>query len=183
MPDRMSGAEDLLARARGGDAAAFERLVLIHEKMVARTAYRIMNDSEAARDIAQETFLRLYRNLKRLDIEPALAAWLYRVTVNLCRDALRARREWRELDDRQTSSDPSPETLTRLGQRRDMLESALAELPARERMVVVLREIEGLSATEVAAIMGTTEGTVRSQAFSARAKLKRLLSKWMGRDS
>ena len=89
----------LLRLAQSGDAAAFEALMRIYEVRVARTALRLLGARQDAQDAAQEVFLRLYRNLRRIDTAGNLAGWLYRVTVNACHDVLRKRRRSDPLDD------------------------------------------------------------------------------------
>ncbi|MBI3683076.1 MAG: RNA polymerase sigma factor [Acidobacteria bacterium] len=124
---------------------SFEQVVRQREVQVLRTAYRILGNWADAEDVAQEAFVRLHRRGLGFSNEAALGGWLYRVTVNLCLDA--AIRE----------------------QQKVTLMAALPTLPARERAAVVLREIEELPTAEVAAILGSTEGTVRSQSGSGGA--------------
>ena len=104
----------------------------------------------------------------------ALGAWIYRVTVNLCIDHSRTTKPAAEIHD-VTSADISAENAMILEQQKQRLMSALAALPVRERAALVLREIEELSTAEVAAALGTTEGTVRSQVMKAMAKLRQIL--------
>src|SRR5947199_7344907 len=82
----------LLQLAKSGDAAAFEALLRMHEAQVARTALRLLGNRQDAQDAAQEGFLRLHRNLRQIDGAGNLPGWLYRVTVNICRDILRKRK-------------------------------------------------------------------------------------------
>jgi len=147
----------------------FERLVSVHQQMVLRTAYRLLGRLEDAQDAAQEVFLRLFRNLDRIDAEPK--AWLYRVTVNVCNDHHRRRKVVVELDQQHADSAPDPERVLTLDERKRLVMEGLAILAERERAAVVLRDIEGLSTAEVAGILGVEEVTVRSQIFSARGKL------------
>jgi RNA polymerase sigma-70 factor, ECF subfamily len=150
-------------------AQEFEALVCAHQQMVLRTAYRLLGRIEDAQDAAQEVFLRLFRNLERIDGDAK--AWLYRVTVNVCNDHFRRRRVVVGLD--VESPDPAPDALRvlTLDERKRLVMEGLAILAERERTAVVLRDIEGLSTAEVAGILGVEEVTVRSQIFSARGKL------------
>lgn len=147
----------------------FERLVSVHQQMVLRTAYRLLGRLEDAQDAAQEVFLRLFRNLERIDGDGR--AWLYRVTVNVCNDHHRRRKVVVELDHQHADSAPDPERVLTLDERKRLVMEGLAILAERERAAVVLRDIEGLSTAEVAGILGVEEVTVRSQIFSARGKL------------
>lgn len=147
----------------------FSQLVARHQQMVQRVAYRLLGRLEDAQDAAQEVFLRLYRNRDRVGVDPK--AWLYRVTVNVCHDHHRRRRVPIRME--APDSPPDPEQLLSIEQRRRLLTEGLETLPERERTAIVLRDIEGLSTAEVAAILGVEEVTVRSQAASARLKLAR----------
>ena len=154
-------------------AQEFERLVCAHQHMVLRTAYRLLGRIEDAQDAGQEVFLRLFRNLEKIDADPK--AWLYRVTVNVCNDHYRRRKLVVQLDveSADRAPDPAPDALRvlTLEERKRLVTEGLAMLTAREREAVVLRDIEGLSTAEVAGILGVEEVTVRSQIFSARGKL------------
>jgi RNA polymerase sigma-70 factor (ECF subfamily) len=108
--------------------------------------------------------------------EAALGAWLYRVTVNLCVDRSRRARPTDQLPEL-SAGNPSAEAELLRDERKCRLMMALATLPAKERAAVVLREIEGLSTTEVAEVLGSSEGTVRGQVSKAMARLRELLSK------
>lgn len=143
-----------------------------HQQRVLRTAYRLLGRMEDAQDACQEVFLRLLRNLDTLDGDPA--AWLYRVTVNVCHDQHRRKLVAVELPDR---ADPGPgaDRLLELDERKALLMAGLATLAERERAAVVLRDVEGLTTREVAAILGVEEVTVRSQICGARMKLAKFV--------
>ena len=171
-------------RAREGDGTAFGLLVERHERMVLRTALRLLGRLDQAQDAAQETFLRMHRYLARFDEARDLGPWLYRVVVNASRDIARRRASSRlvpldavrEAD--RTASRGGPEEIesavSRAEQRR-LVQAALDTLPEKERAAVVLRDIEGLPTAEVARILGSSEGTVRSQVSTARLKIKRFV--------
>jgi RNA polymerase sigma-70 factor (ECF subfamily) len=156
--------------------------------MVLRTALRLLGRLDAAQDAAQETFLRLFRHLGRFDESRELGPWLYRVVVNVCRDAARrtGSRRWLGLDAAEgrtatvgrPASNGIEETLFR-DERFRLLQAALSTLPERERAALVLRDLEGLTSPVVARILGSSEGTVRSQVASARLKIKRFMEAQM----
>jgi len=129
--------------------------------------------------VAQETLLRLHRHGLGFANDAAMGGWLYRVTVNLCFDRARAARHSKELQTSELaeplSVDAAAESAVIRQQQKQRLRAALAKLPVKERAAVVLREIEGLTTAEVAAALGSTEGTVRSQIFRAMAKLREML--------
>lgn len=145
------------------------------ERLVLRTAYRLLGRWEDARDAAQEVFLKLHRSADRFDPDRPLGPWLHRVTVNTCRDAYRRGRVSEELLEAR-SEGRDPEDLAMLEQQRRLLHAALEQLPERERLAIVLREIEGLSTEEVAGRLGSSVETVRSQISTGRAKLRRILA-------
>lgn len=166
-----------LERAKSGDLAAFEEIVAAYERIVYRVALRMLSSPEDAQDIAQEVFFKLYRNLRKLEDDQHVRAYLYRVTINACQDALRKRLDWAELAPEFPSAGADPERQTSLEQRKQILASALEGLGVKERAALVLREIEGLSTEQVARILGSTEVTVRSQVSVAQAKLRRIVER------
>ncbi len=172
------GSAELVERARVGDTGAFERLLEAHERQVVSTAWRLLGRLEDAEDAAQEVFLRLYRFLGSVEAGRALEPWLYRVTVNVCRDLGRRRRRWpMALEDspeigRMAASGPDPAARATLAEERRIAEEALGTLAEKERAALVLRDVEGLSTRQVAEILGSTEVTVRSQISRARVKIK-----------
>lgn len=189
----------LVARARSGDAAAFERIMLETERKVVAVAWRMLGDREDARDAAQEVFMRVYKYLDRYKPEQDFNGWLYRITINVCRDA--ARKRGARVDNSQFATRPgmderaAPEVASIetnaeenaiRAQQRVLLMSALETLPEKERAALVLRDLEGLTTEEVARVLRSRPVTVRSQISSARAKLKlhceRLLRRQGGRQ-
>jgi RNA polymerase sigma-70 factor (ECF subfamily) len=176
----------LVARARGGDATAFEQIMLETERKVVAVAWRMLGNREDARDAAQEVFLRVYKYLDRFRPEQDFNGWLYRITINVCRDAARKRGarpdaaagfprradEGERLAPEAASGDANAEETAILAQQRALLLSALRELPEKERAAIVLRDLEGLTTEEVARVLRSRPVTVRSQISSARAKLK-----------
>ncbi len=150
-------------------------VVAEHERLVLETAYRLLGRWEDAQDAAQEVFLKLHRTKDRFDNTRAVSPWLYRITVNTCRDLYRRRRPEHEIRDVPTTS-LGPEQAAALEQQRRLLHHAIAALPERERTAIVLRELEGLSTEEVAGRMGSTVETVRSQISKGRVRLRRILA-------
>ena len=172
----------LLERAKSGDLDAFDQLMRANEKQVLGTALRLLGSLEDAQDAAQETFLRLYKSLNRLPDVQEIRSWLYRVTVNVCNDMHRARRRraWEPLSGPEpASSQPDPELAWAYQERGKLVERALETLPEKERAAVVLRDMQGLSTREVAAILGSSEVTVRSQISVARGKLKKFTDRYL----
>jgi RNA polymerase sigma-70 factor (ECF subfamily) len=173
----------LVERARAADLEAFDQIMRLHEKQVLSTALRLLGNLEDAQDVAQEAFLRLYRNRSKVAGDTAeMRAWLYRVTVNLCNDAHRRRRRNRAeplSGPDPMSALPDPELSVLELERSRLVEMALATLPDKERAAVVLRDLNGLSTREVAEILGSSEVTVRSQISVARGKLKKFTDRYL----
>lgn len=156
--------------AQHGDSRAFEELMIASERRVANVAWRILGDAEEVKEAMQETFLRVFRHLRRYDEQRDFFAWLYRIAVNVCRDLegrRRRRRIFTSLDDAQAMT-TQPRTNDDVAQ----LRRAIDTLPERERLAIILRDIEELSTEDVAEILGNTPATVRVQISKARAKLR-----------
>jgi RNA polymerase sigma factor (sigma-70 family) len=173
-------AAEWVRRARAGDGEAFALLVDRHERMVLRTALRLLGRLDLAQDAAQDAFLRLHRHLRSFDESRELGPWLYRVVVNVCRDMSRRSSSPRLLgldevgEVRDARHDPARlDDALALAEQRRVVQAALLTLPLKEREAIVLRDIEGLATSEVARILGSSEGTVRSQISTGRLKIKR----------
>jgi RNA polymerase sigma-70 factor, ECF subfamily len=175
------GEVELLRLARRGDVTAFEKIVRLHERGVFRVAYRVLGNVEDAQDAGQEVFLRLHKHLRSFDETRQLGPWLYRVTLNICNDALRSRRRVTVLPDL-IAPERTDQPLD-AAERRKMVADALASLPEKERAAVVLRDVEGMTTREVAALLGSSESTVRSQISTGRVKLKKLIDELLRRHS
>ena len=177
-----TAAARLVERARAGDAAAFDRLVLAHQRQVLATAWRMLGREDEARDAAQEAFLRVYKHLDKFDARQDFSGWLYRIVVNVCRDLARKRGPRGRLTSYEEEcaaghleAAPGPddaEARAIRAQERAIIARAIATLPEKERAALVLRDLEGLPTEEVARILRSSQATVRSQISSARAKIK-----------
>ncbi len=156
--------------------ATFERLMTLHERLVLRTAWRLLGRLEDAQDAAQEVFLRLYRHLGDVD-ESRLPSWLYRTTVNVCCDALRRRPREGELVIEPSIAAEGSAALEDAAKRR-LLAEGIKHLSPQERAAVTLCSIEGLSTSQAAEILGLAEGTVRSHLSLARTRLKEYVGRF-----
>jgi len=175
----------LAAAARAGDLAAFELLMRQYERLVLVTALRLLGNMEDAQDASQEVFLKLYRNLRKLERAGNLTGWLYRVTVNVCHDSRRRRAGEAPVEEAGEAPDQSadPRQILTDAERRRALAMSLRQLSERERAAVTLRDLEGLSTQEAALAMGVNEATVRSHISQARVKMKGFLERYLGRRS
>ena len=172
-------------RENTGDMAAFERIMSQCERRVLRVALRLLNNPQDAQDAAQEVFLRLYKHLGNLDETRGYEAWLYRVTVNVCRDIARGRRRSVGLAEVPDPVAPQPDAYhdAERAQQREIVRRGLTRLGEKERAALVLRDVEGLSTREVAEILGSSENTVRSQISTARLKLRDFTGRLLRRRS
>ena len=169
----------LIERAAGGDASAFEQIMIHSQQRVMAMSWRMLGNEADARDATQEVFLRVYKYLGRFKRNHDFFAWLYRITMNVCRDALKKRRHHAVStadEDEAFLEIPAPQedaeqTLIH-AQRRELISRAIATLPYKERASIVLRDVEGLSTEEVARVLKSSSTTVRSQISSARKKIR-----------
>src|SRR5947207_5985436 len=168
---------DLVGRLRAGDPRAFEDLVRIHQHRVFGVALRMLGSRAEAEDIAQEVFLRVHRAMRDFRGEARLSTWLYGIASNLCLNRLASsERKRMRYDDDAVMLAPSDAvdataTLER-GELEVALRQAIAELPDERRIVIVLRDIEGLSYDQIAQALDIEPGTVRSRLHRARLDLK-----------
>lgn len=141
--------------------------------------YRIVGNMADAQDLTQETFIKALQRQEQLKDEQKAAHWLSRIATNTAIDFLRrhARVAYSEMDAQIESRDESPEELLLRSEHRDYLEDGLRLLTARERAALVLRDVEGCSAEEVARRMDCSKATVRSHIANARIKLKRYMAR------
>ncbi len=167
----------LVLNAKTGSRQAFDALVGRFESQVLRTAWRLLGNLEDARDASQEVFLRFYKYIDRFDGSRPLSPWLYRMTVNVCRDLAKKRAKQRFTSLEEERKEPVADTPSPAdrAEKRQLVAEGLKTLTEKERAAVVLRDIEGLSTREVARALGTAEITVRSHISRARLKMKRFL--------
>jgi RNA polymerase sigma-70 factor (ECF subfamily) len=168
--------DDLMLLARGGQGRAFDELVRRHQTRVVRIAARYLGDAASAADAAQATFVELYRALPRYQAQGRLAAFLYRVLINQCHMAKRARRaQGRALDT--LSIEPAaatsiPDQAILARERTREVEHALARLTPKLRDVLVLRFAGELSYEEIAKVLKLPLGTVKRRIFDGMEKLR-----------
>ena len=178
----------LVREIRAGDGDAFETLVREHQTRVYNLALRMTGSEEDAQDIAQETFLKAWRTMGKYRGECSLGSWLYRIASNLSIDLLRKnKRQQREKivsledngEDGRTLELPDlreePQTILEREENRRAVWACLEKLPEEQRLILVLRDVNGLSYEEIGASMGLEMGTVKSRIFRAREKLANLL--------
>lgn len=181
-PDRV-----LVVRAQSGDREAFERLVVLHADRLYAVVRRLVDDGHEAEDVIQETFVRAWRAIDRFDGRSQFFTWLYRIGVNEAhRHVARGRRGvWRGI--RSLDADPidppdlryAPDRRAEQADLRDALERAIRTLPSDYRVPLVLRDIEGLSTTEAAAIVGIGEAAFKSRLHRARLAVRKAVKGYL----
>jgi RNA polymerase sigma factor (sigma-70 family) len=171
---------ELAALAMAGDREAFGELVLRFAGQARRVAQAILRDPDDADDAAQDGFLSALKHLGRYDPARPFGPWLMRIVANAAADR-RRRRKVRRSDAiplTAASRRAGPDVEADRTGFRDALKDALAELPERQRIAVVLFDVEGYSHREIAETLGVPEGTVRSDVFHARRMLREALAPW-----
>jgi RNA polymerase sigma-70 factor, ECF subfamily len=176
----------LIERTLSGDNGAFDMLVTRYRDRIFSLAFHMLSNAEEAEDIAQEVFVRAYRNLGKFRQESSFYTWLYRIAVNIVYTQAKKNTRRRVLYDEafkereylQPHSFDSPETVAQAGEVREMILKAINQLDPRFRQVIILKELEGLDVSEVAKLLGLPEGTVKSRLFRAREDLKHIIQTW-----
>ena len=167
---------DLVRRAAGGDAIAFERLVTARADRAFRTARAILGNEADARDATQDAFVSAWRELPRLRDPGSFDGWLRRILVNACRAQLRSRHGGRviSLDATVERVDPGPSPTDAVGDI-DVLARAFARLDADKRSILVLHHLDHEPLASIASTLGIPVGTAKSRLHDARAALERAL--------
>jgi RNA polymerase sigma-70 factor (ECF subfamily) len=184
----MQPSDDILVkRIKNGDMDAFELLVRRYESKVYTVAYRFLGSHADASDLAQETFLRLYQALPSFRGESSFLTWLYSVTANACRDEIRRKQRrpvvsWENEvlnNGSQAVSQalgrsrmPTPEEAAEQNEFNELIQQCLNDLPEEQRLILVMREIQGLSYGEIAGVLECSLGTVKSRLSRARRAFK-----------
>ncbi|MCZ7626755.1 MAG: RNA polymerase subunit sigma-24 [Candidatus Methylomirabilota bacterium] len=173
---------ELIDRFLQGDGTAFDELVRRRQREVYNLAYRMTRHAEDARDISQEAFLQVYRNLNRFDRRSSLSTWLYRIVVNLCLNHLSrgSRKLYTTGDQHPDPTDASEGSLALLEdrERNDALARAIETLPPQQRASLTLRVHHHLAHREIAEILGVSEATAKVHYFHAVQALRRKLADW-----
>jgi len=181
--------KELIRSFNAGSKRAFDSLVLKYKDRVFNLCCRFLGDLEEADDSAQETFIKVYRSLKKFRFESTFSTWLYRIAVNTCKNKLsslkyRRNRKMVRLDngregERRTNTlideSGSPEKKLEKKEREILIQQAIDSLPEDFKSVVVLRDVEGLSYEMTARITGYNIGTVKSKLSRARERLRKKL--------
>jgi RNA polymerase sigma-70 factor (ECF subfamily) len=181
----MATDEELVARSMGGDLDSFNQLVVRWERPIYALAYRVIGREDDARDVAQETFLRAFRALKGFKGQAKFSSWLYRITLNLCRDWIRRERRTPisptpdgmdivELAGEAETDDSIEDLLSRKEVGRAVAR-AMALLPEEQRTAIILKEYHGLTFQEIAEMLDCPLSTVKTRLYQGLTVLRRQL--------
>jgi len=184
----------LIERCMANDKSAFRTLIDNYKSMVFSLAVRMLGDRDAAEDVAQDVFIRVYKALPAFEQRSSLKTWIYRITMNL---AMNYRSRWRSrkrekhvsiehvpfngksLADRLPHGAKNPEQIAEHVELTEHIQEGLAKLPPVFKAAVILRDVDGLSYEEIAEILGIREGTVKSRINRGRDQLKSLLAPYL----
>jgi RNA polymerase sigma-70 factor, ECF subfamily len=174
---------ELVRRAQSNDKEAFEELIRRHQHRVFAVAGGILRRREDVEDIAQQAFVKAYFSLKRFDQRAAFSTWLYKITVNECWDMLRKKKvrplvyeadlseeQARQVIASEGKTNAGPDASERLVARQQV-EKLLGVLDERDRLMLILKEVEGFSIEEIAEILGLNANTVKVRLFRARRRI------------
>lgn len=179
---------DLVREAQQGNQEAFTELVRTYQNKMTNLAYSFTHNRETAEDLAQDTFIKAYNALSRFKFNSSFGTWLYRIAVNTAKDYLRKENLIREesLDDHtyKYPEDISSRPDYKTGQKElsKIIHKAMEYLPAKHRVILTLRDLQGLSYAEIARILKISEGTVDSRLFRARKSLRKKISPFLYPD-
>jgi RNA polymerase sigma-70 factor (ECF subfamily) len=180
-----SSDEELVARSMGGDLDSFNQLVLRWERPIYALAYRVIGREEDARDVAQETFLRAFRALSGFKGQAKFSSWLYRITLNLCRDWIRKERRTpvsqppEGIDIIELAGEGTPaESIEQLVGRKQLgraVSKAMAMLPEEQRTAIILKEYHGLTFQEIAEMLDCPLSTVKTRLYQGLSVVRKQL--------
>ena len=169
-------------QSRKGDPAAFEALIRAHQRMIHSLTFRMTGSLADAEDLAQETFIRAYRQLDSYQGTAKFSSWLYRIAVNTCLNWRQRELRRNQIHTQWAESNAVFQSESGADKPGGEVQAALMKLPAKQRAAIVLTIYDGHNHAEAAKILGCSETTVSWRVFAARRKLKRLLSTQGGRN-
>lgn len=180
--------EELVCRAQDGDVAAFDELVSRHQQRVFALAYHILRDAEDAADVQQETFLIAWKKLDSFRGQALFGTWLHRITVNLCISYRRKKSSLaasdQPIDDEPYYNNSGSSTTTCQNRLIDSIavRQLLAEIPHRQRCLLLLREVDELSIDEIADLIGSSYSAVTQQLWRVRKLFRERLRQYLMED-
>ncbi len=179
---------ELIYEFNHGNKHAFTELIERYQHKVYNSTYRMLGNHEDALDMAQESFIRVYKNLNKFQVKSSFSTWLFRITTNICRDELRKRQRRLKTYDLEENKDEEnirqnledtgdPEKVFIKNELSETIQKKVDQLPPEQKIVFVLREFEGFSYSEITDILEISCGTVKSRLSRARRFLRDDLNK------
>ena len=188
--DNQTPSEELVARVAEGDEYAFQILVNRHQTSVLNLIYRFMGDRLKSEDLAQETFLQVWRSAKTYQRKSKFTTWLYRICANLCLNEIKSarRKKWLQFfknnpDSKQSENEdlldesPNPEDLLLARERNQQITNALQSLPENQRIALILKRYDNFSYEEISRVFGCSIAAVESLLVRAKRTLQKKLEK------
>lgn len=178
---------ELIIRAQNGNITAFEQLIYNYDKKVLSLALKYVRNEEDARDIYQDVFIRVFKGLKNFQFKSEFSTWLYRIVINVCltyktnikkREFISIHPQDREEDENMkhefeiVDDKPAPDRVFDSSEISDHINQALESLPARQKMIFILKHYEGYKLKEIADILKCGEGTIKKYLFEAVRKMR-----------
>ena len=171
---------ELFQRSRNGDTEAFRRIVESHQSYAFAIAFRFLGNEADAEDIVQESFINVWKHLAEYDPQKKFTTWLYRIVANRCLDAIKSRNRRRERiysDPEQSRPDfgqpaEDPDKIHDDRERLGMVNALVRELPEKQRLVFILRDLQDMTIEETSKIMNMSKASVKSNLFHARKFLR-----------
>lgn len=172
----------LIREAQKGDLNAFETVLKNYQYYAYTVAFRVLTNDDDAKDVVQECFIRIWKNLGGYNAKVKFTTWMYKIVINLCYDKLRRRKTEYErnevLDEQFIGSDDNPEQLLANKEQAEIIKHISDGLPEKQRMVFVLRDLEELTTDEVSQIMEMSVESVKANLSIARKTIRAKLIKW-----
>lgn len=179
---------ELINQFNNGNEQAFTELIQRYQHKVYNSTYRMLGNHEDALDMAQESFIRVYKNLHKFRADSSFSTWLFRITTNICRDELRKRQRKLNMhsfseyeNDKKTIKNmeisDDPERISISSELNETIQEKIDQLSPEQKAVFVLKEFEGLSYKEIADVLDISIGTVKSRLSRARRSLRKDLNK------
>lgn len=184
----MISEKELLLKAKEGDDSAFEEIVKLYQQKVCNTIFYMIKNENIVEDLAQEVFIKVYRNLSKFNEESSLYTWIYRITMNTCLDQIKKEKkityistivetEEGEVEAQFEDENQRVDEILESKIRKEVLLKAIKSLPAEQRALIVLRDIRQFKYMEIAEMLKLNLGTVKSKISRARQNLKESLER------
>lgn len=180
----------LISMVKNGNMEAFEELIKNNEKIVYNICFRMLSNSEDAKDISQEVFIKIYKNIDKYNYKASFSTWIYKIAVNTCIDEIRKKKKEKEetvsidseilygdntISPQYISKEPSPEERVINKENNNDIINSINKLSEEHKNIIVLRDVLGLSYIEISEVLDITIGTVKSRIARSRKSLRDIL--------